>query len=66
MHMLQSILMFLGSIILLLVGVFSVLHDLIARDLYPVETRFDEGDSIDQHVAETMEAERSHVKHNPR
>ncbi len=66
MHVLQSILMFLASIILLLVGVLSVLHDLIARDLYRVETPFDEGDSIDQHLAETMEVERSHVEHNPR
>ena len=66
MHVLQSILMFLGSIILLLIGVLSVLHDLIARDWYPVEIPFNEADSIDQHLPQTMEAERSYVEYNPR
>ena len=66
MHVLQSILLFLGFIILLLIGVMSVFHDLIARDWHLVEIHFDDADSIDQDQPLTMQAERSYVEHNSR
>jgi hypothetical protein len=65
MHVLQSVLMFLGSIILLLIAVLSVLRDLIARAWHPVEFPSGEADKIYRDLDRTMEAERS-LEYPPR
>jgi hypothetical protein len=66
MKMILSICMFLGCILLLLIGVLSVLRDLLARSGYSEELPSDATDRIDQRVDLPVESLRSQVERNPR